>query len=110
VRSTRRRPGAQISELAVKSNEPPASAAAKLWTEKFRERPAPEALDAIVDALAKAEPPAQPAIAALAKSRVDALKKELGARGVDVARLRESEGAVPVEASGEGRVEFEIVS
>lgn len=101
---------ARISALAVQSNEPPASAAAKLWAETFRERPAPEGLDAIVDALAKAEPPTQAAIAALAKSRIDALKKELGARGVDVARLRESEGTVPVEASGEGRVEFEIVS
>ena len=50
-------------------------------------------------------------MAALAKSRVDLLRRELVARGgVDPSRLRASEGMVPVEASGQGRVEFEIVS
>ena len=42
---------------------------------------------------------------------VDVLRRELAARGgVDPSRLRVSEGAVPVEASGQGRVEFEIAS
>jgi hypothetical protein len=42
---------------------------------------------------------------------VAVLRRELAARGgVDADRLRGSDGPVPVEASGQGRVEFEIVS
>jgi hypothetical protein len=71
----------------------------------------PATVDAIVDELAKAERLADGAVAALATGRVDVLRGELAARGgVDPGRLHVSAGAVPVEASGRGRVEFEIAS
>jgi hypothetical protein len=64
---------------------------------------------ASVEELARVEPSPDGALRALATSRVELTRRALEARGgVDPARLRVSEGAVPVEASGAGRVEFEM--
>ena len=101
----------RIDALAKESGAPVPEVAARLFAERAPGRPAPETVDAIVEELAKADSPEDGAVAALAKSRVDMLRRELAARGgVDPSRLRASEGAVPVEASGQGRVEFEIAS
>ena len=101
----------RIDALAKESGSPVPEVAARLFAERAPGRPAPATVDAIVEELAKAEVPPDGAVAALAKSRVDVLRRELAARGgVDPSRLHVSEGAVPVEASGQGRVEFEIVS
>ena len=101
----------RIDALAKESGSPVPEVAARLFAERAPGRPAPATVDAIVEELAKAEDPPDGAVAALAKSRVDVLRRELAARGgVDPSRLHVSEGAVPVEASGQGRVEFEIVS
>jgi hypothetical protein len=101
----------RIDALAKESGAPVPEVAARLFAERAPGRPAPETVDTIVEELAKAESPADGAIAALAKSRVDMLRRELAARGgVDPSRLHASESAVPVEASGPGRVEFEIAS
>jgi hypothetical protein len=101
----------RIDALAKESGAPVPEVAARLFAERAPGRPAPATVDAIVEELAKAEVPPDGAVAALAKSRVDLLRRELAARGgVDPSRLRVSEGAVPVEASGQGRVEFEIAS
>ena len=101
----------RIDALAKESGSPVPEVAARLFAERAPGRPAPATVDAIVEELAKAEVPPDGAVAALAKNRVDVLRRELAARGgVDPSRLHVSEGAVPVEASGQGRVEFEIVS
>lgn len=101
----------RIDAVAVESGSPVPEVAARLFAERAPGRPAPATVDAIVEELAKAEDLPDGAVAALAKSRVDVLRRELAARGfVDPSRLHVSEGAVPVEASGPGRVEFEIAS
>lgn len=55
-----------------------------------------------------ADPALDAAVAELAARRLAATRTLLAERGVDVSRLLSSEGPVPVEASGPGRVEFEI--
>jgi len=101
----------RVEALARQSGEPVATAAGRLFAERFPGRPAPGELDAIVDGLAKDEKLPDGALPALATARVDELRRELTARGgVDSGRLVVGEGAVPVEASGPGRIEFEIKS
>ena len=85
--------------------------AARLFAERFPGRPAPAGLDAIVAELAKAEPNPEAAAKALVAQRVETTRGRLLARGtVDPARLRVTDGVVPVEGSGLGRIEFEIAS
>jgi hypothetical protein len=87
----------------------PATAAARLFTERFPGRPVPSEMKATLDELARDEPSPDEALRALAASRLALTRRELEAKGVDGTRLRTSEGAVPVEASGAGRVEFEMI-
>jgi hypothetical protein len=63
----------------------------------------------MLDELARDEPAPDEALRALAASRLALTRSQLEARGVDGTRLRTQEGAVPVEASGVGRVEFEMI-
>jgi hypothetical protein len=99
----------QRIELARGAAQPEAAAAAaRLFAERFPGRPVPTEPDKMVEELAKAEPSPDSALRALATRRVELTRNELEAKGVDRARLRVSEGAVPVEASGPGRVEFEM--
>jgi len=101
----------RIEARAREAGEPVDAVAKRLFAERFPDRPVPETVDAIVPELAKAEDLPQDALNALARSRVDLLRKELVTRaGVDPARLQVGEGIVPVEASGRGRVEFAIAS
>jgi hypothetical protein len=101
----------RLEAFTRESREPVEAAAARLFKERFPDRSAPATLDAIVEELAKAEDLPQDPLNALARSRVELLRRELVTRaGVDAARLRVSEGLIPVEASGQGRVEFEIAS
>jgi hypothetical protein len=86
------------------------AAAAKLFAERFPNRTAPAALDAVMAELAKSETLPDHALQSLANARVALVRQELQGKGdVDPARLRVGEGAVPVEASGQGRVEFEMM-
>jgi hypothetical protein len=85
--------------------------AARLFAERFPGRPAPAALEAIVAELAKAEPNPEAAAKALVAQRMETTRSRLLAQGtVDPARLRVTDGVVPVEGSGLGRIEFEIAS
>jgi hypothetical protein len=86
-----------------------AGTAARLFAERFPDRPVPAELDAMLDELARDEPAPDEALRALAASRLALTRSQLEARGVDGTRLRTQEGAVPVEASGVGRVEFEMI-
>jgi hypothetical protein len=96
-------------EAAAASPGGAGAAAARLFAERYPGRPAPEGLDAIVAELAKAEPNPEAAARALVSQRMDVTRSRLLAQGgVDPARLRTTEGVVPVEGSGLGRVEFEI--
>jgi uncharacterized protein involved in outer membrane biogenesis len=98
----------RIAALAREAGQPEAAGAARLFGERFPGRPAPAELAAMVDELAKAEPSPDAALRALATDRVELTQRELVSKGVDPARLRASEGAVPVEGAGPGRVEFEM--
>jgi hypothetical protein len=85
------------------------AATAKLFAERFPGRPAPVESAAMVAELAKVEPLPDAALPALATARVALVRRELEAHGgVNPARLRASDGALPVESSGFGRVEFEM--
>ena len=85
--------------------------AVRLFAERFPGRPAPAGLDAIVTELAKAEPNPEAAAKALVARRMEITRSRLLERGgVDANRLRVTEGLVPVEGTGLGRIEFEIGS
>ena len=85
--------------------------AARLFAERFPGRAAPGGLDAIVAELARDEPSPDAAARALATRRVETTLARLRAGGkVSPDRLRVSEGVVPVESEGLGRIEFEIAS
>ena len=87
------------------------AAAARLFAEHNPGRPVPSGLDAIVAELAKDEPSPDAAARALTDQRMKTILARLQAGGkVSADRLRVSEGVVPVEGSGLGRIEFEIAS
>jgi len=85
--------------------------AARLFAERFPGQAPPPGLDALVTELVKAEPNPDAAARNLAEQRMDITRARLEAsKGTaNAARLRITEGVVPVEASGQGRIEFEIV-
>jgi outer membrane protein OmpA-like peptidoglycan-associated protein len=83
-------------------------ALAKLYAEQFPRRgEAP--VDEMVAALAENDPAPTAATAALATRRVEAVREALTGRGVEAARLPALDATAAVEASGTGRVEFELV-
>jgi uncharacterized protein involved in outer membrane biogenesis len=86
-----------------------AAAAARLYAERHPGQPVLEGIDAIVSDLVKDEPSPDAAAKALSAQRMDVTRSQLQ-KTVRVApeRLRVTEGLVPVEGSGLGRVEFEI--
>ena len=87
----------------------PEAAAARLFAERNPGRPAPSGLDAIVAELARDEPNPDAAARALSARRMETTRAQLQtAAKVAPERLRVTEGVVPVEGSGQGRVEFEI--
>ena len=87
------------------------AAAARLFAEHFPGRPVPAGVDAIVSELARDEPSPAAAARALTDQRMKATLARLQAGGkVGADRLRVSDGVVPVEGSGLGRIEFEIAS
>jgi hypothetical protein len=102
----------RIEALAVETGQPAAgpAIAARLFAERFPDRTAPPDTDFIVQALAEEERLPDTAVSALAAQRLEVTRRRLGRRGVDPERLRPVGGVVPVEASGLGRVEFEIVN
>jgi hypothetical protein len=85
------------------------AAAARLFAERFPGRPAPSGLDAMVGELAKDEPNPDAAAKALSSRRMEATRAQLqSAARIEPGRLHVTEGLVPVEGAGRGRVEFEI--
>jgi hypothetical protein len=85
------------------------TAAARLFAERLPGRPVPAGLDAIVAELAKDEPNPDAAAKALSSRRMEATRAQLqSAASIEPSRLHVTEGVVPVEGSGRGRVEFEI--
>ena len=87
------------------------AAAARLFAAHFPGRPLPASVDAIVSELARDEPSPDAAARALTDQRVKATLARLQTAGkVGADRLRVSDGVVPVEGSGLGRIEFEIAS
>jgi hypothetical protein len=101
----------RIEAAARESGQPAPAVGARLFAERFPDRPLPADPDAIVKELAAEEPPPDAALDALSARRLELTRGQLIARGgIDAARLRPREGAVPVDASGAGRIEFEIAS
>jgi uncharacterized protein involved in outer membrane biogenesis len=86
----------------------PAAAAARLYTERHPGETAPGDVDAIVSDLVKDEPSPDAAAKALSAQRMDVTRTQLQKARVAPQRLHVTEGLVPVEGSGLGRVEFEI--
>src|SRR5262249_40443857 len=86
------------------------AAAARLFAERFPNRTAPTDPAAVMAELVKAQPSSDGALQELAKARIALVRQELESKGeVNPQRLRVSEGATPVEASGSGRVEFDMI-
>lgn len=99
----------RIDTLARDAGSPD-SAAARLFAERFPGRPVPTEPATMVAELARVEPLPDGALRALANARVALIRHELESKGgVDPTRLLVSEGTVPVETSGPGRVEFEMM-
>jgi hypothetical protein len=100
----------RIDAGAREPGQTPEAVAARLFAERFPGQ-APPGLDALVTELVKAEPNPDAAARNLAAQRMDITRARLeAAKGTaNAERLRVSEGVVPVEASGQGRIEFEIV-
>ncbi len=87
-----------------------AAAAARLYAERHPGEPVPDSVDAIVNDLMKDEPNPDAAARALSSRRMEVTRSQLEkAARVAAGRLRVTAGVVPVEGSGLGRVEFEIV-
>ncbi len=101
----------RIDAAAREPGQTAAAVAARLFAERFPGRAPPPGLDALVTELAKADPNPDAAARSLAARRMETTRARLGAaKGArNAERLRVTEGVVPVEASGQGRVEFEIV-
>jgi hypothetical protein len=99
----------QIDALARDAGSADA-AAARLFAERFPNRTALTDPAAVMAELVKAQPSSDSALQALAKARIALVRQELESKGdVNPKRLRVSEGAMPVEASGSGRVEFDMI-
>jgi hypothetical protein len=99
----------RIDAAAGASAQASGVVAARLYAERFPGGAVPAEPDAVVDALAQVEPITQAVIDALGARRVEATRAELQRiGGIDPVRLRAGTGPTPVEASGRGRVEFEI--
>jgi hypothetical protein len=101
----------RIEAAAREPGQTVEAVAARLFAERFPGQAAPSGLEALLTALARAEPNPDAAARELAARRMEVTRARLqatkGAANAD--HLRVTEGVVPVEASGEGRVEFEIV-
>ncbi|HEX6082219.1 MAG TPA: DUF748 domain-containing protein [Methylomirabilota bacterium] len=86
-----------------------AAAAARLYTERHPGHTPPGDVEAIVSDLVEDEPNPDAAAKALSAQRMAVTRAQLEkAARVAPERLRVTEGLVPVEGSGLGRVEFEI--
>jgi hypothetical protein len=101
----------RIDAAAREPGQTPEAVAARLFAERFPGQAPPRELDALVMELAKAEPNPDAAARSLAARRMETTRARLeAAKGAaNAERLRVTEGVVPVEASGQGRIEFEIV-
>jgi hypothetical protein len=101
----------RIDAAAREPGQAAAVVAARLFAERFPGQAPPPGLDALVTELVKAEPNPDAAARSLAARRMETTRARLeAAKGTGNAeRLRVTEGVVPVEASGQGRIEFEIV-
>jgi hypothetical protein len=96
-------------EDAARAGPPPEAVAARLFAERYPGRPAPGGMEAMVTELAKLEPSPDAAAKDLVSSRVELTRSALQKDGrVGPDRLRLTDGLVPVEGSGLGRIEFEI--
>jgi hypothetical protein len=85
------------------------AAAQREYRERWPDRAVPATLEAIVGELATADPPPEEAMRGLGTRRLDVVRQELAARGIDAARLAGSARRVPlVEAGGPARVEFDL--
>jgi hypothetical protein len=101
----------RIEAAAREPGETAEAVAARLFTERFPEQAPPPDLESLVTELAKAEPNPDAAARDLAARRMETTRARLEATkgAANAERLRTSDGVIPVEASGQGRVEFEIV-
>ena len=101
----------RIDAAAREPGQTPEGAAARLFVERFPGQAPPQGLEALVTELAKAEPNPDAAARSLAARRMETTRARLeAAKGAaNAERLHVTEGVVPVEASGQGRIEFEIV-
>ena len=93
---------------------PDANAAERMKSEyraRWPDRPVPDALDAVVAELVRAETLPPDATRTLAGGRIEAVRQTLARAGVDPARLPGSARRTPlVEAAGSPRVEFDLRS
>jgi hypothetical protein len=101
----------RIDAAAREPGQTPEAVAARLFAERFPGQAPPAGLDALVTELVKAEPNPDAAARNLAAQRMETTRARLqAAKGTaNAERLRATDGVVPVEASGQGRIEFEIV-
>jgi hypothetical protein len=101
----------RIDAAAREPGQTAEAVAARLFAERAPGQAPPAGLDALVTELVKAEPNPDAAARALAAQRMDVVRARLeAAKGsANAERLRVTEGVVPVEAAGRGRIEFEIV-
>ncbi|HUP34237.1 MAG TPA: DUF748 domain-containing protein [Candidatus Limnocylindria bacterium] len=101
----------RIDAAAREPGQTPEGVAARLFADRFPDQAPPPGLEALVTELVRAEPNPDAAARDLAARRMDTTRARLeAAKGAaNAERLRVTEGVVPVEASGQGRIEFEIV-
>ncbi|MBI1736922.1 MAG: DUF748 domain-containing protein [Candidatus Rokubacteria bacterium] len=85
-----------------------AEAARTEYRWRWPERTAPEATDAIVDALAEVEPTPTDVLRELTTRRLEAVRQTLDRRGIAGDRLAQGRRRTLVEAGGAGRVELDL--
>jgi hypothetical protein len=87
-----------------------ATAAGRLFSQRFPDQAMPKSVEDIVAALREVEPTPDEMGRALANRRLEAIREALiKTAGIEANRLQPSEAAAPLGAGGEGRMEFSIV-
>ena len=102
----------RVDAAAREPGQTAEAVAARLFAERFPGQAPPQGLESLLAELAKAEPNPDAAARDLAARRMETTRAHLQATkgAANAERLRAiTDGVIPVEGSGEGRVEFEVV-
>ena len=108
ARLSRRALETTIGRAARDAKLSPEEAAARLFAQRFPNRPRPETSEAVLSALVESEPPPADEVPGLAAKRMEAVRAKLKQVNVDAARLVENK-AVERREMAQGGVQVDLV-